>query len=107
MQSIFGNARGLVEIEFGSSKTWSEVATITAPVQTVTIPGLKTTDKIVGIQKPTNQNGLVVSGGFVSAADELSVKFSNPTAGGITPTANETYTVFVWRSEKPRTDACF
>lgn len=102
---IMGNAISIFSVEFGASKTWSEVATITTSEQTVTVPGLKTTDKILGISKPTEQAGLAVTNGRVSAANTLSVQFVNPTAGGITPTALETYTALVVREERKRTDA--
>jgi hypothetical protein len=102
---IMGNAVAIFSVEFGSSKTWSEVATITTAAQTVTVPGLKTTDKILGITKPTHQAGLGISNARVSAADTLSIEFVNPTAAGITPTASESYTALVVREERKRTDA--
>lgn len=102
---ILGNAVNLFSVEFGSSKTWSEVATITTSEQTVTINGLKTTDKILGVSKPTEQAGLAVTNARVSAADTIAIQFVNPTAAGITPTASETYTALVLREERKRTDA--
>lgn len=58
--------------------------------------GLLTTDLVV-VQKPTAQAGLGIAGARVSAVDQLSINFVNPTAGSITPTAAEVYTVGVFR----------
>lgn len=58
--------------------------------------GLLTTD-VVLVQKPTAQAGLGIAGARVSAADQLSINFVNPTAGSITPTASEVYIVTVLR----------
>lgn len=52
---------------------------------------------VVLVQKPTAQAGLGIVGQRVSAADTLAVTFMNDTAGSITPTASEIYTVMVWR----------
>lgn len=102
---VQGNIINAFSVEFGSDKTWSEVATITTSEQTVTIRGLKTTDKVFVSNKPTHQAGLGIVGARVSAADTLAVTFMNPTAGGLTPTASQTYTVLVVREERKRTDA--
>lgn len=52
---------------------------------------------VVLVQKPTAQAGLGIVGQRVSAADTLAITFANDTAGAITPTASEVYTVMVWR----------
>lgn len=52
---------------------------------------------VVYVMKPTAQAGLGIAGARVSAADQLSINFVNPTVGSITPTASEVYTVYVVR----------
>lgn len=104
MVPISGNIVNILSVEFGSDKTWSETATITTAEQTATLKGLRTTDKIIGVSKPTAQPGLGIVGWRVSAADTIAITFDNPTAAGITPTAAETYTAFVAREEGKRTD---
>lgn len=103
MLDIAGNIRYLLAVNFGADKTWSSVAS-TSNEQTATIPGLKTTDIVVGISKPTLQAGLAVGTGRVSAADTISVTFITSGAT-VTPTAAEVYTVLVARLEHPITDA--
>jgi hypothetical protein len=100
-----GNISLLMDITFGESTTWSEVAANTTAEQTVTIRGLKTTDHVYGVSKPTEQAGLSVRNLRVSAADTLSVQFANNTGAGITPTALEAYSALVGRPERKRTDA--
>jgi hypothetical protein len=74
------------------------VATITvAESAAQTVTGLLTTDTLLSIIKPTAQAGLGIAGGRIAAANDLRIWFVNPTAGGITPTASETYTVTVLR----------
>jgi hypothetical protein len=56
-------------------------------------------DAVIGISKPTFQAGLAVASARVSAASTLAITFVNPTAGGVTPTASEIYTVELWRPQ--------
>lgn len=105
MLEIHGNARNILAVRFGTSKTWAEVATITTAEQTATIPGLKPTDLIMSVSKPTAQAGLGIAGWRVSATDTIAITFDNPTAAGITPTAAEAYTAFIFRPETTLTDA--
>lgn len=100
--SMTGNIIGQKVIKFGESKTWAEVAANTTAEQTVNVPGIKTTDFLI-ITKPTHQAGL----GYVATArcasdGVLTVKFTNPTASGITPTAEEAYSLLIIRSEQPK-----
>lgn len=94
-----GNTLAIKTITFGTSKTWSAVAAVTAREQTVTVPGLRVGDVVLKVVKPTKQNDLAVVGARVSAADTLSVDFINPSAGGITPTAGEEYKLVFLRHE--------
>ncbi|MDE2439563.1 MAG: hypothetical protein KGP14_00960 [Betaproteobacteria bacterium] len=73
----------------------AQVAANTTAEQTFTVPGLRTSDVIVEVSKPTQQAGLAIGGSRVSAANTMAVTFINATAGAITPTASETYQV-VW-----------
>jgi len=75
----------------------------TATEQTFTVTGLsmgdslQARDVILNVYKPTAQTGLSIGSCRVSAANTISIQFINPTAGSITPTAAEIYTITVWR----------
>lgn len=77
----------------------AEVATITSAEQTFTVGGINKDDILVAVNKPTQQAGLAVAQGRVSAEDQVAISFSNPTAAGITPTASETYTFVIMRRQ--------
>lgn len=81
-----------------SGAAQASLATLTTAQSTLTIGNLGVTDIVTGIQKPTNQAGLLASGGFVSAAGVAAVTFANVTASFLTPTANEVYGVKIWRA---------
>lgn len=78
----------------------AQVAANTTAEQTFTVPGLRASDVLVEVNKPTQQAGLGICGVRVSAANTMAVTFVNATAAPITPTASETYQV-IWA----RTDA--
>jgi hypothetical protein len=71
---------------YSPSLTPASVATIVVAEQTFTVTGLTTADKVI-----------VNAGARVSAADTLAIRFVNPTAGSLTPTAG-VYTVLAFRS---------
>lgn len=102
MTPILGNIVALLSVEFGQTKTWDAVNDTTAE-QTVTVPGLKVGDKILGISKPTHQAGCTIGTARVSAANTLAMTII--TTANVTPTASETYTALVLREEGKRTDA--
>jgi hypothetical protein len=103
MLEIHGNMRNILAVDFGADKTWSSVAS-TSNEQTATIPGLKSTDKIMGVTKPTLQAGLGIGNARVSAADTIAITFITSGAT-VTPTAGEVYTAFIARLEHTSTDA--
>lgn len=78
------------------SLTPASVATIVVAEQTFTVTGLTTADKVV-VNPPAISNATGIAGARVSAADTLAIRFVNPTAGSLTPTAG-TYTVVAFRS---------
>jgi hypothetical protein len=98
---MIGNLIASKAFKFGGAKTWSSVATITTAEQTVDAPGVLVGD-IVIVTKPTHQAGLgYVATARVAVADQLTIKFTNPTAGGITPTASEEWSAILFRPELP------
>lgn len=105
MLEIHGNMRNILAVQFGADKTWAETAANTSAEQTATIPGLKSTDLIIGVTKPTTQAGLGVVGHRVSATDTIALNFMNNTGSGVTATAAQTYTAFIARLEHTSTDA--
>lgn len=80
------------------SWTPAEVATITAPAQTVTVPGVKVGDVIL-VTPPGQQAGVTIGSARASAANTVSVQFVNPTGSGVTPTAG-TYKFTVIRQDQ-------
>lgn len=68
----------------------AQVDANTTAEQTFTVAGIKVGD-IVNVNKPTAQAGIGIVGCRASAANQVGITFSNNTAGGITPTAAETY----------------
>jgi hypothetical protein len=73
------------------------VAAATTAEQTITEAGIQVTDVPMGASKPTLQAGLALLTGRVSAASTYKATFANVTAGTLTPTTTETYSVSVFR----------
>jgi hypothetical protein len=78
------------------SITPASVAAATVAEQTFTVAGLTTADKVI-VNPPSIANATGIVGARASAADTLALRFTNPTAGALTPTAG-TYTVLAFRS---------
>lgn len=87
--------------------TPAAVETATGAEQTFTVNGLKTSDVILSVTKPTVQTGLAVTNARVSAADTLALQFINCTVASIVPTAGETYTICIARFENNTTRTRF
>ncbi len=92
---INGNVFSLTVVDV--SWTPSAVSTITAPAQTVTVPGVQAGDWVF-VCPPAQTAGVTIGSAFVSAANTVSVQFVNPTAGSVTPAAG-THKFFVVRQE--------
>lgn len=73
------------------------VAANTTAEQTFTVTGVAVGDIVMFPNKPTAQAGLGIVGARVSAANVVAITFSNNTAGSITPTAAEVYSIAVLR----------
>jgi hypothetical protein len=84
---------------FAITLTPAAVPTISAPIQNFspTGIGLLTTDAVV-VTPPGATAGVTQGSTYVSAADQLSIQFVNPTAGSLTPPAG-TYLVTVFRRQ--------
>lgn len=78
--------------------TVAAVNTVTAPQITFTVNGLATTDIIKSVTKPTDQAGLAIGQARVTALNTAGIKYINPTAGNITPTADEVYLLTVQKN---------
>lgn len=98
---MVGNIFAQKAFTFGTDKTWSEVATITTAEQSVNAPGVKVGDFVL-VTAPTHQAGLAhASTARVDADGVLKIKFINPTAAGITPTAALEWRGLLFRPELP------
>lgn len=75
--------------------TPASVAANTCAAQSFTVTGALAADILIGINKPTEQVGLSVTLGHVSAANTATLNFCNNTASPITPTASEVYNFVV------------
>lgn len=80
-----GNVRGQYVV--GVSWTPTAVATITAPEQTVAVPGVQLTDVVIDVTAPGVTAGVTIGATRVTAAGTVGVQFVNPTAGSLTPPA--------------------
>ncbi len=90
--SAYGNI-----LDYGVYVSTTGVNTSTAVERDFTVTGIATTDKIIGMQKPTIAAGVVVTGQFVSTTNQIGVNFGNvSTTGSIVPAA-ETYDFSVFR----------
>lgn len=79
------------------SLTPAEVAAATVAEQNVTVAGLTTSD-LVFVGNYTPGNATALAGARVSAANTLTLRFVNPTAGALTPGAG-TYNFLVIRTK--------
>lgn len=84
MNLRFGNVTDLNI--FSVSITPASVATAVVAEQTFTVVGVKTTDRVI-VNPPAVANNIGIAGCRVSAADTVAIRFVNPTAGALTPTA--------------------
>ncbi len=102
--SVYGNLKAAKFFTFGRDKTWSAVDTITAPEQSVNAPGA-VAGRFYFVMKPTYQTNLAFSPLARCDADGvLKVQFTNPTVGGITPTALEAWKAFCLDFEQDQTN---
>lgn len=67
--------------------------------QTFTVPGLRTTDRVLDVSPPSTTAGLVLCDFTVSAADTLKIIFGNFSTGPLT-SASGTHTITIFRPEK-------
>lgn len=74
----------------------ASVGAATVAEQTFSVPGLVVGD-IVVVNGPAIANATGIAGARVSAADTLALRFVNPTAGALTPTAG-LYTIIAFRA---------
>jgi hypothetical protein len=81
---------------YSQTITAASVAAATVAEQTFTVTGLTTADKVV-VNAAAIANATGIAGVRVSAADTLAVRFVNPTAGALTPTAG-TWTIMAFRT---------
>lgn len=82
-------------VAYAPSLTPASVSAALVAEQTFTVNGL-TTDDLVFVNPPAIGNATGIAGARVSAANTLAIRFVNPTAGALTPTAG-TYTVLAFR----------
>lgn len=87
-----GVAVGASGTELSQIKVYSQTITpasvgaATVAEQTFTVTGLTTTDTVF-LNPGVISNAVGIAGVRVSAADTLAVRFDNPTAGALVPTA--------------------
>ena len=86
------------EVVVQSLQSPGSIAANSAAEQALTVTGLLSTDFVKGVSKPTAQTGLAVATNMrISAANTLQLGFGNFTAGALTPTTSETYSLDLFR----------
>ena len=75
------------------SLTPASVAAATCAYQNLTVPGVAMGDNVLAVTDPI-ANSVALTSARVAAANTLSLQFTNPTAGALTPTAG-VYTFLV------------
>lgn len=71
---------------------------VQATAQSLTFTNLLKSDIVLSVQKPTLQSNLGIAGALVTAANTLSVNFTNFAAATVTPTAAEVYAITIMRA---------
>ncbi len=85
------------QVTFGSTASAGVTAASTGAYN-LTITNMAATDMFVGADKPTNQSGIIASGGKVSSAGVANVFVANVSSVTVvTPTANEVWSMQVVR----------
>lgn len=72
--------------KYSPTLTPVSVAAATVAEQTFTVAGLTTADDVV-VNNPSTATAVGIVGARVSAADTLAIRYVNPTAGALVPTA--------------------
>jgi hypothetical protein len=85
--------RGLI---FSQTLTPSSVSTNTSVEQNFTVTGLIAGSFVI-VNGPAQTAGIVMGSARVSSANTLTINFSNPTAGSLTP-ASGTYNIVMFES---------
>jgi len=100
MSLTLGNTTAIQSFTFGADKTWVATTDDNIVAQTVTVPGLKTTDVVI-VRKPTQQTDLSYNPmAVVTAANTLSIQFI-ANGSSATATAEEVWTGYIIKSETP------
>lgn len=89
MRVLLATMPKFIKINIG---TPGSVPTISTLAYSVACNGVQVGDFVAAV-KPTEQTGLLVGSCRVSAANTIIITYVNPTVGGITPTASETYLI--------------
>jgi hypothetical protein len=97
-------------VTYQETLTAVSIATITAAEQALTVGttagnGPATTDFLAAVNKPTAQVGMGIHTGRISAANTVSLTYSNTVAGFLTPTATEIYNFTVLRGAPVHTQS--
>ena len=78
------------QIVYTLTTTPAVVSALTVADQTFTVPGLRTGMNVVVNARALDAN-LMIGNAFCSAANTLTIRFMNPTAGDITPVSQSFY----------------
>lgn len=84
-----GNGEEITKLSvYSATITAASVAAATVAEQTFTVAGLAVGDAVI-VNPAAISNAVGIAGARASAADTLAVRFVNPTAGALTPTAGD------------------
>lgn len=98
VSSMDGNVRGLFLMT--ATINPASVAANTTAEQTFTVRGLRASDVLIMVQKPTLSAGLGLVNWRISANNTIAITFSNNTGSGI-DAGSEAYKLLVARPDAP------
>lgn len=98
VSSMDGNVRGLFLMT--ATINPASVAAATTAEQTFTVRGLRASDVLIMVQKPTLTAGLGIANWRISANNTVAITFVNATAGALDP-GSEAYKLLVARPDAP------
>lgn len=97
--TVLRAAGALVSVPISITLSPVQILTDTTAEQTLSVPGVMTTDVLVSVSKPAAQAGLGIVGWRIPSADNIALTFENSSGSTIQPTASETYWVTLSRQQ--------
>lgn len=91
-------ANGSVQHVIASNVAPGLIGATTSVSVAVVVPGAAVGDAGFFVPRQANATGIVFGGAQVLVAGTVQLRFTNPTAGGITPPATDDYDVYLFKA---------